>query len=350
MEDNVGGPDDELHMVIDFGTTKVAVGCQIIQPGESLRPGCSKVLRLQGDLQEVPQVVGLHIHTEELRWGEEVYEWLSSEKVRQEDILQFRRLKICFSNPREASKVNETLKTQLADKNNASRDVFWLICRQLKRISKDIEAALRITYPHHSEEWFTNVTRHTQLAVPEISKLASMRKLQELTQRAGFKEVAVVSETELAAAWHLHKYALSGEKLPVKLEAGWGVFAADAGGFTYNASAHIMKSSKSNVHALIPKFTGDAISAALGSEQVLTMRCIAAVKEAIKYKDGSFVGGKGVQIEMHENALDDMIRNSFESFKGTRVEKSRFIDLEGAGMGVEISRYCDDHLSMLPSD
>ncbi|KAK3627291.1 hypothetical protein LTR56_019297 [Elasticomyces elasticus] len=319
MEDNAGGPDDQLHMVIDFGTTKVAVSCQNIQPGESLRTGCSKILRLQGDLQEVPQVVGLHIHTEELRWGEEVYEWLSSEEVRQEDILQFRRLKICFSNPEEASKVNEALKTQLTDKNKASRDVFWLICRQLKRISKDIEAALRITYPHHSEEWFDNVTRHTQLAVPEISKLASMRKLQELTQRAGFKEVAVVSETELAAAWHLHKYALSGEKLPVKLEAGWGVFAADAG-------------------------------AALGSEQVLTMRCISAVKEAIKYKDGSFVGGKGVQIEMHENALDDMIRNSFELFKGTRVEKSRFIDLEGAGMGVEISRYCDDHLQMLPSD
>ncbi|KAK5675236.1 hypothetical protein LTS10_011997 [Elasticomyces elasticus] len=304
MEDNAGGPDDQLHMVIDFGTTKVAVSCQITQLGESLRPDCYKILRLQGDLQEVPQVVGLHIHTEELRWGEEVYEWLSSEEVRQEDILQFRRLKICFSNPEEASKVNETLKTQLTDKNNASRDIFWLICRQLKRISKDIEAALRITYPHHSEEWFANVTRHTQLAVPEISKLASMRKLQELTQRAGFKEVAMVSETELAAAWHLHKYALSGEKLPVKLEAGWGAFVADA----------------------------------------------AAVKEAIKYKDGSFVGGKGVQIEMHENALDDMIRNSFESFKGTRVEKSRFIDLEGAGMGVEISRYCSDHLPMLLSD
>ncbi|KAK5711436.1 hypothetical protein LTR15_012509 [Elasticomyces elasticus] len=342
METSPSSADHELHIVIDFETTKLAVGCQIVRKGEPLLSERTKILRLQGDLQEVPQVVGIHVRTEELRWGEDVDEWISSGVAKQEDILPFRRLKACFCDSNEAARVNHMLQTQLTSKNGDSRDVFWLVLRHFKRITKAIDAALCTTYCQYDEAWFASVKRRILLAVPEISTPASNRKLQELMQRVGFNDVALVSETELASAWQLRKYALAGEDVPAMLEDGSEVIIADAGGLTYNVAIYRMRDAASDVPGLTWKFTGQADSAPLGSEQMLTIQCIEVVKKAIGYEHGSSKDGPRRHY-MHENRLDHVIRNSFESFKGSGwAEESRKIHVKPSTLEVEIER--EEHM------
>ncbi|KAK4904291.1 hypothetical protein LTR49_026234, partial [Elasticomyces elasticus] len=72
-----------------------------------------KILRLQADEQEIPQVVALHLRTGELRWGYDVEDWTSSGLAQPEDLFHFQTLKACICDPHEAAKVNKTLNKHL---------------------------------------------------------------------------------------------------------------------------------------------------------------------------------------------------------------------------------------------
>ncbi|KAK5690643.1 hypothetical protein LTR97_012199 [Elasticomyces elasticus] len=327
----------ELHLIVDDGTSNLAVGSQIVKAGQRLRPDLTKILRLQADEQEIPQVVALHLRTGELRWGYNVDDWTSSGLVQPEDLLQFQTLKACICDPHEADKVNRTLSKHLGSRRHKSHDVFWLKLRHLKLVRKAIEVALCNAYPQFNAEWFAKVPRQTLLAIPEISLPDSNRKLQDLMFQAGFREqVRLVSETQLASAWQLSKYAASGEVV-MDLKKGEDALVLDGGGLTYNAAMYRMVLSPSNPNILLWEFTGHARSAQLGSEKTLTMRCIEEVKQQIEYKNGHFQDG-GRVINMHENTLNGIVKRGLESFKGATWETSRVIVIEGSDVVVEISR------------
>ncbi|KAK4896493.1 hypothetical protein LTR27_005709 [Elasticomyces elasticus] len=326
----------ELHLLVDDGTSNLAVSCQIVKAGKQLRSDRTKILRLQADEQEIPQMVALHLRTGELRWGYDVDDWISSGQAQPEDLLQFQMLKACICDPAEAEKVNNTLSKHLGRRRHKSHDVFWLKLRHLKLVRKAIDIALCVAYPEFDAEWFAEVPRQTLLAIPEISLPDSNRKLQDLMFRAGFREqVRLVSETQLASAWQLSKYAASGEVL--ELKKGEDALVLDGGGLTYNAAMYRMVPSLSNPNVLLWGFTGHARSAQLGSEKTLTMRCIEEAKHQIDYKDGHFQDGKRV-VYMHENTLNGMIKRGPESFKGATWETLRVIVIDGTDVVVEISR------------
>ncbi|KAK3616319.1 hypothetical protein LTR56_026028 [Elasticomyces elasticus] len=201
--------EHELHLILDDGTPNLAVGCQIAKAGKQLRPDLTKILRLQADEQEISQVVALHLRTGELKWGYDVDDWTSSGLAQPEDLLQFQTLKACICDPHEAAKFNKTLNKHLGRRRHKSHDVFWLKLRRLKARSESQRCC------------------PTLLAIPEISLPDSNRKLQDLMFRAGFQEqVRLVSETQLASAWQLSKYAASGEEV-MNLKSGEDALVLD---------------------------------------------------------------------------------------------------------------------------
>ncbi|KAK5690654.1 hypothetical protein LTR97_012210 [Elasticomyces elasticus] len=296
--------DCVMHVLIDFGTTKIVISCQLVFPGEKLRSESTFILQLQAGQEVIPQRVALHLKTGLIRWGlnADLADWAT------EDVLHFDMLKSCFGDAAEAAKVNRLLRDRLGKWKGKYRDMngWWAIHNAVK------PAMLR-AYPEHTAKYLASVPIRTKLAIPEIFRPQAREVLQRLMVRAQFSPRELVSETELAAAWQLCMLVKKGRRLPVKLEDGDEVLVADGGGFTYNVAICRIKVTTSGT---IWEYIGIADSAPLGSERTLTARCLQNIKGIIKYRDGTYVDGPR-RISIHETVLDNMVKCAFETFKSS---------------------------------
>ncbi|KAK5675252.1 hypothetical protein LTS10_012013 [Elasticomyces elasticus] len=331
--------EQEWYLVVamDYGTSTLSSSAQKVKKGEEPR-GMSTVLRLQNGRTDVPQRLCVNVGAgDDLRWGCQVNE-------SQDGMLFFQSLKMCFFDTNEAEKINKALEKFITYTKRPA-DYFSLVCQHLRKIRKAIEVELARMFPELGD--ISRIDKRVIFAVPEISDPDVNRAMQGAMSLAGFSEsgarytdVMLVSETELASAWHLLRETGLGRSTLSNMMKREQVLVVDAGGWTCNAALYSLNKSNSRDQPLLWEFQR-AKGGPFGSEKAVTMKFLEAMKVTFHYQDGA-VFAKGLDerkpVQISESRFESILREQFEPFKTSMDENIQEVNIVFEGRRVKITK------------